>query len=241
MRRGSAALRTSLAATSATPAEPIAPVRLHAIRKLSERSTGRITYQVGLGESGTVYLAVKDNEGGGYFSPEWVSLARVRACLADHLDSGEAFATPLLRGAYRNRSVNNGGFLAAILRHEGLLGPAQRPQLHRCTGDWEAWERDQRRTTAGEPVKPVETEAETEVEVEAGASTMDEDAEDEGPPPGLEGGAKEEGSVAAGVLDAGALVAVDKAAAADAGKTSPRGRRKAKQPPPPEQPDHEDA
>ena len=140
MRRGSAPVRAPMPATTPTPPETITPTRTNTIPKLSERATGRITYQVGLGESGALYLAVKANEGGGYFSPEWVALARVRACLADYLGTGEAFATPLLRGAYVNRSVNNGGFLAAILRHEGLIGPAEKPHLHRCTGDWDAWE-----------------------------------------------------------------------------------------------------
>jgi hypothetical protein len=44
--------------------------------------------------------------------------------------------------------------------------------------------------------------------------------------------------VAAGVVDQGALDAVDQAAAVDPGKTSPRGRRKGKQAQ--EQPDHDD-
>jgi hypothetical protein len=220
MRRATAPRRAPPDASIATPTEAIAPVRSNTIRKLSERSSGRIAYRVGLGESGAVYLAVTDNEGGGYYSPEWVPLSRVRACLADYLDSGEAFATPLLRAAYRNRSVNNGGFLAAILRHEGLLGPAEKPQLHRCTGDWEVWERDQRRRTPA-----LETEAETEIEAEVSAPPMDEGAEPEGPPPGLDGGAEGKG-------------VVDASAVPDGAKGSPRGRRKGK--PPQEQPDHDD-
>jgi hypothetical protein len=218
MRPATAPRRAPPAATTATPTEAIAPVRSNTIRKLSERSSGRITYRIGIGEAGAVYLAVTDNEGGGYFSPEWVPLARVRACLADHLDSGEAFATPMLRGAYRNRSVNNGGFLAAILRHEGLLGPAERPQLHRCTGDWEVWERDQRRRTTA-----VETETGTEAEVST--PPLDEGAEPKDPLSGLDASGGEEG-------------AEEDSAVPDKAKGSPRGRRKGK--PPQEPPDHED-
>lgn len=216
MRRATAPRRAPPDASIATPTEAIAPVRSNTIRKLSERSSGRIAYRIGIGEAGAVYLAVTANEGGGFFSPEWVPLSRVRACLADHLDSGEAFATPLLRGAYRNRSVNHGGFLAAILRHEGLLGPAEKPQLHRCTGDWDAWERDQLRRTSA-----VETETEAEVST-----------------PPMDASAGEAGIVAADVAEEGALDVVDQAAAADPGKTSPRGRRKGKQAQ--EQPDHEE-
>jgi hypothetical protein len=189
-------------ATTPTPPETITQIRSNTIPKLSERATGRITYQVGLGASGALYLAVKANEGGGYFSPEWVPLARVRACLADHLDTEEAFATPLLRSAYVNRSVNNGGFLAAILRHEGLIGPAEKPHLHRCTGDWDAWEGDQKARPA--PERPTQA-------VEPAAAAP---------------------SVEAGILEdaAAAEAALVSSPEPDAGKALPRGRRKGQAP-----------
>lgn len=125
-------------------AEAVSPVRAHTISKLGGTAGGRITYAVGVDPAGTVHLAVTANEGGGYFSPEWVPLPRVRACLAANSGAGEAFPTRVLRGAYRNRSVNNGGFLAAVLRHEGLLRAGALPHLHRCEDGWDAWEAAQR-------------------------------------------------------------------------------------------------
>lgn len=103
-----------------------------------------MTYEVGLGESGTVHLCVAANEGGGYFSSEWVSLPRILEVLADFLSSGGSFPTHALLPAFNNRSVNNAGFLAAILRHEGLLKAGDKPHSHACCGDWEAWQAAQR-------------------------------------------------------------------------------------------------
>ncbi|EGV27824.1 hypothetical protein ThidrDRAFT_4362 [Thiorhodococcus drewsii AZ1] len=123
--------------------ETITPIRQATIAKLSERAIGRMTYQIGVGESKTVYLAVTANDGGGYFSREWIALPRIRAVLADIWDADTPFTTSLLRAVYHNKSANNGGFLAAMLRHEGLLTAADPPHLHRITSDWEAWECEQ--------------------------------------------------------------------------------------------------
>jgi hypothetical protein len=140
--------KRSIPAADVPVNEPITVLRQHTISKLSERAQGTITYRIGLGESGTVHVAITANQGGGYFSPEWVSLPRIRECLAGHLDSEAVFPTKVLRGAYRNRSVNNGGFLAALLRHEQLLLPGEQSHLHRCAPDWNRWEEAQRQRLA---------------------------------------------------------------------------------------------
>ena len=129
--------------------ESIVTVREATVSKLSPRAKGCLTYGVGLGASGMCYLAVTANAGGGYFSREWVSLASLRACLADFLDGAECFPTSLLQAVYANRSVNNACFLVAILRHEGLLIAGDPPNLHRCSGDWEGWEHAQGVETTG--------------------------------------------------------------------------------------------
>jgi hypothetical protein len=131
-----------------TTTEAITPLRQHTIPKLSKRASGTLTYRIGVGDSSTVHVAVTANQGGGYFSPEWVPLPRIRECLAGYLDGEAVFPTKVLRGAYRNRSVNNGGFLAALLRHEQLLIAGEQPHLHRCAPDWERWEETQRQQLA---------------------------------------------------------------------------------------------
>lgn len=141
---------------STLPAVPeiITPVERHTIAKLGEHAVGRLTYQVGVGASGTVYVALQANEGRGYFSPEWVALAHVQALLAPYQASGDAFTTPVLCAAYTGRSNNNAGFLAALLRHAGLLAPGEPPHCHRVSGDWEAWAQCQRqRLEAGKTLE----------------------------------------------------------------------------------------
>ncbi len=145
----------------ATPMESLTPIREHHIPKLGERAIGHLVYQVAVGESGTVYLAVTGNGGSGYFSREWVALPRLRDVLHPYLESDQTFPTPILRPAYVNRSNNNGGFLAAILRHEGLLKAVpEQPHLHVCTADWADWEAEQRRAfEAGERIERSDPDA----------------------------------------------------------------------------------
>jgi hypothetical protein len=132
----------------AVPPEAIATVAQHTVAKLSERATGRLVYWVGFGASGVAYLSVVDNEGGGYFSKEPVPLHKIQTVLANPLATGEPFATSLLRRAFVSRSNNNGCFLAAVLRHEGLLKPAETPNRHVCSGDWDSWADNQRHRLA---------------------------------------------------------------------------------------------
>lgn len=128
------------------PPEPVTPLRQHAIPKLSERAMGLMTYQVGLGTSGTVYVAIVGNENGGYFSREWLPVPRILDTIHSRLDTeNPTFPTRLLRSAFVNRSNNNGGFLAALLRHEALLVPGELPHLHRCRDDWDTWIEQQRK------------------------------------------------------------------------------------------------
>lgn len=159
--------------SSVSAPETIQTVREERIPKLSPRARGLLTYVVGVGASGMCYLAVTANEGGGYFSREWVSLASVRACLADFLARTESFPTALLQAVYANRSVNNACFLVAILRHEGLLVAGDPPTLHRCAGEWEVWEAAQ---GSGKtvPTSPVEAAA---LDVAEGLSEASADSE----------------------------------------------------------------
>jgi hypothetical protein len=140
--------------TALTLPEPITPIEQHTIPKLSPRAIGAMTYQIGVGESGTVYLAVTANEGGGYFSREWIPLPRLLEQVGAYLAAGEPFPTPALRTAYVNRSINNAGFLAAMLRHIGLLRPGEPPHWHVVGEDWTLWQATQQaRYAAGERIE----------------------------------------------------------------------------------------
>ncbi|WP_295391720.1 hypothetical protein [uncultured Thiodictyon sp.] len=162
----------------AVPPEAIAAVGQHTINKLSERAIGRLTYQIGVGASGVVYLTVTDNEGGGYFSREPVALDKIETVLATHLATGASFATSLLRRCFVNRSNNNSCFLAAALRHAGLIKAADLPNKHVCAGDWATWQDNQRHRLAQVGPVTVAEEKETPKPVEVEDVTGQVEAEE---------------------------------------------------------------
>ena len=115
-------------ADSAAGSEP-APVMVTVVRtgqalKLNPaRSGGAITYQVGridgVGIPGVV-IRLKDNEGGGQFSKEWVPFERLRTCFSPAVLTGQPFKAHALDSAFNGRSSTNSGFLTAVIRAEGL-------------------------------------------------------------------------------------------------------------------------
>ena len=104
------------------------------------RDGGAITYQILCDPERTeVYLAVTANSASGYFSAERIALAALQACLPQV--PGEPFPARAFRRALTTRTANQPGFVAAVLRAEGLLGPdPQGGHRHRAVGDWAAWQ-----------------------------------------------------------------------------------------------------
>jgi hypothetical protein len=57
-------------------------------------------------------------------------------------NASKPFPSKALRDAFEGRSSNNAGFMVAVLRAEGLLGPAPDAETqHVITGDWAAWKK----------------------------------------------------------------------------------------------------
>lgn len=116
-------------------------VRAGAAAKAGAYSKGAVHYQVLTDlDRQEAYLSITENEGGsGYFSKEFVSFQRVRNCI-EGMPPDKPLASKAFKEAFAGRSVNNAGFLAAILRGEGLLAPAaEGAHLHVVTGDWDRW------------------------------------------------------------------------------------------------------
>jgi hypothetical protein len=108
--------------------------------KLGKHAEGEIHYQI-LTESTRQNLIFKivGNDGGGYYSKEALTFSSVEACLAEH-PQDQPFPSKLLQAAFTGRSSNNAGFLAAILRAEGLLALAPDTEgRHVISGDWPGW------------------------------------------------------------------------------------------------------
>jgi len=99
-------------------------------------------------------IQIVSNDSRGYFSKEAVCFSRIAACVDPH-QKDRSFPSRLLQTAFTGRSSNNAGFLAAILRAEGLLALAPDAEgRHVISGDWVAW----KKSTLAEPGQAVDVE-----------------------------------------------------------------------------------
>jgi len=107
------------AATQSKPEASSAP----AIRILktatcpSLSGASQLSYSVGCDDSNAIYFQVTKNSGGGQFNIEWVSMEKIGKALSESPN----ITSFSLRGVTVGRSLNNGGFFLAALKHEGLV------------------------------------------------------------------------------------------------------------------------
>lgn len=111
-------------------------------KKLGKQAEGGINYRIlGDTERKSIFVSITENEGGGYFSQEIVPFYKVEACITKR-EQEKPFPSKTFKEAFTGRSSNNAGFLAAILRTEGLLAAAPGTESqHVLSGDWAAWKR----------------------------------------------------------------------------------------------------
>lgn len=108
--------------------------------KTGQHSQGKITYRILTDESHLeLFITIVANEGGGWFSNEIVAFSAIEA-ITSKLNPKFPFPTKTFAPAFNSKSVNNAGFLAAVLRAEGLLNAApESNRLHLLTDEWEIW------------------------------------------------------------------------------------------------------
>lgn len=172
--------------------------------KISDRSTGQLTYRLLKDEEGVeAFVAIVGNDSVGYFSREPVSVLRIQQCLQAAVKVGKSIPSQRLRQVFKGQSVNNGGFLAAILRAEGILAPSPDSAFqHVLAGDAAEWRRElvkrpgyalpdepapgaKVEAVAPEPAKPKKKRQKPEASAEAGPAAdaaADEEAPTEAPP-----------------------------------------------------------
>jgi hypothetical protein len=81
-----------------------------------------LTYQVGKDDSGAIFVKVSGNDGGGFWSPEWVPYKSIEQAITEWpVDQG--ITSMAFRKIFRGKSANTPGFLVAILCAERLLEP----------------------------------------------------------------------------------------------------------------------
>lgn len=122
--------------------------------KTGLRAEGGICYAVVRdANNDALYFTLITNTGGGYHSKELVSLSRIEACLKS-FEAGKVVPAKALRSAFTGRSSNNAGFLAACLRHEGLLSAfPDATHQHQLGDDLTQWQQSMV-TLEGKPYVP---------------------------------------------------------------------------------------
>lgn len=118
-----------------------APVAVQAIRilkiascpTLSGKST--LTYHIGCAVNGEgictadseINLRIYANDGGGFFSNEWISLDKIQQVFAK-VPADKPITSFVLHSIFRGKSVNTPAFLLAALRQEGLVKQSEDKQ-----------------------------------------------------------------------------------------------------------------
>ncbi len=87
-------------------------------KSLSGKSN--LTYNIGVDPESAIQIRIKSNDGGGFFSIEWIDLDDVLALLKKHPKDTPITSTTLTK-LYKGKSVNSPAFLVAALKNEGLL------------------------------------------------------------------------------------------------------------------------
>jgi hypothetical protein len=89
-------------------------------------------YQVGTDDSGSIYLKVASNDGGGFFSNEWIAFADIQAAV-EAWPEDQGVTSMTYRKIFRGKSANTPGFLIAVLCAEGILEPmADKKRVHQA-------------------------------------------------------------------------------------------------------------
>ena len=82
----------------------------------------QLTYEVGMDESDGIHLKISGNDGGGFWSPEWVSFQDIQAAL-EAWPADQGITSMTFRKIFRGKSANTPGFLIAVLCAEGIIEP----------------------------------------------------------------------------------------------------------------------
>ena len=89
-------------------------------KSLSGKSS--LTYELAQDQDNEIHVRIIKNTGGGFYSPEFVSLGDIRSVLDEH-PAGTPVTSFLLQPLFHGKSVNTPAFLLAALAHEKLLYP----------------------------------------------------------------------------------------------------------------------
>ena len=102
--------------------------------KVSTPEQESLTYNIGNIDD-DYYFRITDNDTGGFFSNEWISLVDITELLPNDTPLNASYLAPL----FKSKSANNAGFLAAALKAEKLLLPVKETKRLHALGDISAF------------------------------------------------------------------------------------------------------
>ncbi len=98
-------------------------------------TAGCLHYRVLADSSNQLYITITGNDDGGYYSKEIVPFDKIQL-------PKEPFTSKVFKTAFVGKSSNNAGFLAAILRAEGLIAPIEDANhKYRASPNWPDWKK----------------------------------------------------------------------------------------------------
>lgn len=103
---------------TANPESEIRVLKSATCPSLSGKS--KLTYLVGCTAKSEILFRVHSNNGGGFFSNEWVSMNAIQQVL-DKSPNNKAITSYVLHKLFQGKSLNTPAFLVAALQNEGLL------------------------------------------------------------------------------------------------------------------------
>ncbi|WP_432472083.1 hypothetical protein [Amphritea sp. HPY] len=138
--------------------------------KISSPDKPTITYNVGYDDKAkSLFLRITANSTGGFFSNEWINIESIWKLIETN-KTNAPFKALIFKRLYQSNSANNHGFLAAALRAEKLLLPAEKQKLSHTKGDIKAL------TSAMQ--KPIKDQVSLEDEVAAAEKIKDDKREE---------------------------------------------------------------
>jgi hypothetical protein len=99
-----------------------------------------LTYNIGYDTADkTLLLRITDNDTGGLFSNEWITLVDIVTTIEKRPSPDTSFNARILTPLYTSASANNAGFLAAALKAENILVPFKDSKRLHDMGDIKAF------------------------------------------------------------------------------------------------------
>jgi hypothetical protein len=106
--------------TISDPLESIRILKKANCPTLSGKS--KLTYHIGRNAESEIFLRIHANDGGGFFSQEWVAWKDIQQVLSK-APKDQPITSIVLYRLFKGKSVNTPAFLLAVLKHEKLLQP----------------------------------------------------------------------------------------------------------------------